>query len=361
MLRQLIANSTTGLSSGAGLALLSAALFGASTPLAKLLLRDLDPWMLAGVLYLGSGLGLIVLKTISAVAGGGLHTESTIQGRGWLWLGSAILAGGVLGPVLLMIGLARSPASAAALLLNLEGVFTALLAWFVFRENFDRRIALGMVVIVAGGIVLTGGGASTAGGILGSLAIVGACLAWAIDNNLTRRVSLTDPVQIAMLKGCVAGSVNVAIALSLGSSWPSLGAFALAGVVGFIGYGVSLVLFVVALRHLGTARTGAYFSVAPFFGGVLAVVALREAITTRLLAAGALMAAGVYLHLTERHAHEHQHEELSHEHSHVHDEHHQHAHHGAEPPGEPHSHWHVHLPLRHSHPHYPDVHHRHTH
>jgi drug/metabolite transporter (DMT)-like permease len=345
--------------SGAGLALLSAVLFGASTPLAKLLLRDIDPWMLAGILYLGSGVGLSGLKLLSAVAGA--RSESRLQGADWLWLGSATLSGGVIGPVLLMAGLASSPATTASLLLNLEGVFTALLAWFVFHENFDRRIALGMVAIVAGGLTLSAGGAPTAGGFFGPLAIAGACLAWAIDNNLTRRISQADPVQIAMLKGSVAGAVNVAIALARGSGGPGTASLALAGIVGFVGYGVSLVLFVIALRHLGTARTGAYFSLAPFFGGVLAVLVLHEAVTARLLVAGALMALGVYLHLTERHEHEHEHEELAHEHRHVHDEHHQHVHDGSEPPGEPHSHWHVHLPMRHSHPHYPDVHHRHTH
>ena len=289
-----------GVFSGAGLALISAALFGASTPLAKLLLRDIDPWMLAGILYLGSGVGLIGLKFLSVASGGG-HSESKLRGTDWLWLGSAILSGGLIGPVLLMVGLARSTAATASLLLNLEGVFTALLAWFVFHENFDRRIALGMAAIVAGGLTLSTGDAPTAGGFFGPLAIAGACLAWAIDNNLTRRISQADPVQIAMLKGSVAGTVNVAIALARGSSGPGPASLALAGVVGFVGYGLSLVLFVVALRNLGTARTGAYFSLAPFFGGVLAVLVLHEAVTARLLVAGALMALGVYLHLTERH------------------------------------------------------------
>jgi len=347
--------------SGAGLALISAALFGASTPLAKLLLRDIDPWMLAGILYLGSGVGLLGLKLLAALAGVGARSESRLRRADWPWLGSAILSGGLIGPVLLMAGLATSSAATASLLLNLEVVFTALLAWFLFRENFDRRIALGMAAIVAGGLTLSAGGAPTAGRLLGPLAIAGACLAWAIDNNLTRRISQADPVQIAMLKGAVAGAVNVAIALARGSSGPGPASLALAGVVGFVGYGLSLVLFVLALRHLGTARTGAYFSLAPFFGGILAVLVLHEAVTARLLVAGALMALGVYLHLTERHEHEHEHEELAHEHRHIHDEHHQHVHDGSEPPGEPHSHWHVHQPMRHSHPHYPDVHHRHTH
>ena len=352
----------TTLRSGAAPALLSAALFGASTPLAKLLLRGIDPWMLAGILYLGSGLGLISLRIVSRTLGGVRGAEARVQGRGWLWLGSAILSGGVVGPVLLMIGLARSAAATAALLLNLEGVFTALLAWFVFRENFDRRIAAGMAAIVAGGLVLAGGGGDPVGSDpVGPIAIAAACLAWAIDNNLTRKVSSTDPVYIAMLKGCVAGAMNVAIARGLQSPWPDPGALAVAGLVGFGGYGVSLVFFVVALRRIGTARTGAYFSLAPFFGGAIAVLVLRDAVTVPLVAAGVLMAVGVWLHLTERHEHAHEHRELGHEHRHAHDEHHQHAHDGSEPPGEPHSHWHVHARVRHHHRHYPDLHHRHDH
>jgi drug/metabolite transporter (DMT)-like permease len=260
-----------------------------------------------------------------------------------------------------MFGLAHAAATTAALLLNLEGVLTALIAWFVFRENFDRRIALGMAAIVSGGVVLTWGGSLILSSVLGLLMIAGACVAWAIDNNLTRKVSQADPVQIALLKGCVAGVVNVAIAFGIGSALPPVGALGAALIVGFAGYGVSLVLFVVALRHIGTARTGAYFSLAPFFGGLVAVLVLREPVTAQVLAAGSLMALGVWLHLTERHEHKHSHEGMAHEHRHVDDEHHQHSHDGTEPPGEPHSHWHVHAPLRHSHVHFPDIHHRHEH
>jgi drug/metabolite transporter (DMT)-like permease len=353
--------SIAALSSGAGLALLSALLFGASTPLAKLLLRGIEPWMLAGLLYLGSGLGLLTVTILARALGMGTRSEAAVRGRAWLWLLLATVSGGVAGPVLLMFGLARTAATTAALLLNLEGVLTALLAWFVFRENFDRRIALGMAAIVAGGIVLTLGGRVILETALGPVMMAGACLAWAADNNLTRKVSQADPVQIALLKGCVAGAVNVGIALWLGSAVPPPGALGAAVVVGFAGYGVSLVLFVMALRHIGTARTGAYFSLAPFFGGLIAVAVLREPVTAQIVAAGILMALGVWLHLTERHEHEHSHEDMAHEHRHVHDEHHQHAHDGTEPPGEPHSHWHVHGGLRHSHPHFPDIHHRHEH
>jgi drug/metabolite transporter (DMT)-like permease len=347
--------------SGAGLALLSALLFGTSTPLAKVLLRNIDPWMLAGLLYLGSGLGLIVVKIGLRSLGSGTGNEAAIRGSGWKWLALAVLSGGIIAPVLLMLGLAHAAASTAALMLNLEGVLTALLAWFVFRENFDRRIALGMAAIVAGGAALTWGGHVTFSTVLGPVLIAGACLAWAIDNNLTRKVSQTDPIQIALLKGCVAGVVNVGIAFGLGSALPPPGVLGAAMVVGFAGYGVSLVLFVVALRHIGTARTGAYFSLAPFFGGLIAVLVLRDPVTIQLVAAGFLMAIGVWLHLTERHEHEHSHEEMTHEHRHVHDQHHQHSHDGSEPPGEPHSHWHVHTKLRHSHAHFPDTHHRHEH
>ncbi|HLF47955.1 MAG TPA: DMT family transporter, partial [Methylomirabilota bacterium] len=213
----------------------------------------------------------------------------------------------------------------------------------------------------AGGLVLTWGGHLILSAVLGPVMIAGACLAWAVDNNLTRKVSQTDPVQIALLKGCVAGVVNVGIALGLGSALPPLGVLGAAVVVGFAGYGVSLVLFVVALRHIGTARTGAYFSLAPFFGGLVAVFVLGEPVTVQIVAAGSLMALGVWLHLTERHEHEHGHEETAHEHRHVHDEHHQHSHDGSEPPGEPHSHWHVHARVTHSHGHFPDIHHRHEH
>ena len=353
--------SAATLVSGAGFALLSALLFGASTPLAKLLLRQSDPWMLAGLLYLGSGLGLAAFVVVAGALRSGAPREAPLRGPDWTWLGLATLAGGVVGPVLLMVGLARTAAATASLLLNLEGVMTALLAWFVFREGFDRRIATGMAAIVAGGVALAWGGGAALGALAGPAAIAGACLGWAIDNNLTRKVSQTDPVRVALVKGLVAGAVNVSIAMGLGSALPPPRVLAAAAIVGFAGYGVSLVLFVVALRHVGAARTGAYFSLAPFFGATLAVVLLRDAVTAQLVAAGALMAIGVWLHLTEHHAHEHEHEAMAHEHRHAHDEHHQHAHDGSEPPGEPHSHWHAHARLRHSHPHFPDIHHQHPH
>lgn len=347
---------TTGLRQPGVAAVLGAALlFGAGTPLAKLLLAQASPWLLAGLLYLGSGLGLGAVRRLRRAPAVQLSRAE------WPWLAGAVLAGGVVGPVLLMLGLTRMPASGASLLLNAEGVFTALLAWLAFRENVDRRIALGMTAIALGAVVLSWPGQARFAGAWPALAVLGACLAWAVDNNLTRKVSLADASWIASVKGLAAGSINLALAFGLGAATlPRAPIVAASLLVGFLAYGVSLTWFVLGLRHLGTARTGAYFSIAPFFGAVLAV-ALGEPVTVPLLLAGALMAVGIWLHLTERHSHEHTHEPLAHEHMHVHDAHHRHRHDPPVPPGTRHSHWHQHEALTHTHPHFPDVHHRHKH
>lgn len=339
------------------MAIAAALLFGVSAPLAKLLLGTATPQLLAGLLYLGSGVGLGVVWLRRRDA----RNEAKLTRRDAPWLAGAIGFGGVLGPLLLMAGLAITPASSASLLLNLEGVFTAALAWFVFHEHFDRRIALGMAFIVAGGAMLSWEGRLDPAGILGPLLVAGATLCWGIDNNLTQKVSAGDPVEIAMLKGLTAGVVNTALALSLGARWPSMPHLLAAGALGFLSYGVSLVLFVLALRQLGTARTGAYFASAPFVGAGVSLIIFRERPTATLLLGASLMALGVWLHLTEHHSHEHRHEAMEHDHLHVHDEHHQHTHGPDDPPGEPHSHPHRHEPLVHTHPHYPDIHHRHGH
>jgi drug/metabolite transporter (DMT)-like permease len=333
-------------------ALGAAFLFGASTPAAKILAGDVHPVLLAGLLYAGSGIGLglwfIATKRRVALRRGDVP-----------WLLGAVVAGGVIGPVLLMTGLAATSAASASLLLNLEGVFTALLAWFVFRENFDRRIALGMALIVGGGALLAFEPGALQGGYLGALAVAAACFAWAIDNNLTRKVSSADPAAIAAIKGIVAGAVNLSIAAMIGAAWPGATKAAAAASVGLLGYGISLVLFVVALRELGAARTGAYFSVAPFVGVAVALLALGEVPGLLFWPAAALMLAGVWLHITEHHEHEHVHEPMEHDHSHVHDAHHRHAHEFAWDGEEPHAHPHRHSKLAHRHPHYPDLHHRH--
>ena len=345
---------------GVLLAIASAALFGASTPFAKLLLGGgVSPWLLAGLLYLGSGLGLTLVH-LARAALGVPAAEAPLRRADLPWLALVVLSGGVVGPLLLMLGLATTAASTSALLLNLEGLATMAIAWLVFRENVDRRLLLGAAAILAGAVVLSWQGGP--GGLtLGALAIAGACLAWGIDNNLTRKLSAADPVQIALIKGLVAGAVNLTLALALGARMPPLDATLGAGLVGLLGYGVSLVMFVLALRHLGAARAGAYFSTAPFIGAGLAIAMFGEPITLQLLAASALMIVGVALHLMEAHEHPHTHEALDHEHRHTHDAHHQHAHVPGDPPGEPHSHPHRHTPLTHTHAHYPDLHHRHEH
>ncbi len=345
--------------SGIMLALISAALFGASTPIAKLLLGAIDPWLLAGLLYLGSGVGLGIVMAIRHMRADA-PTEARLAVSDLPWLAGAVLTGGVLGPVMLMLGLARTEASTAALMLNLEGLATMGIAWLVFRENVNRRLLVGAAAILAGAALLSWQGGPSGFGP-GALAIAAACLAWGIDNNLTRKLSAADPVQIAAVKGLVAGPINLALAFWQGAATPPASIFAGAAVVGFFGYGVSLVLFVLALRHLGTARTGAYFSTAPFVGAVLSVAIFNEPVTLQLAVAAILMAGGVWLHISEAHEHKHIHETIAHDHAHVHDEHHQHAHGPNDPPGEPHAHWHQHLRLIHRHPHYPDLHHRHSH
>jgi drug/metabolite transporter (DMT)-like permease len=343
---------------GVPLALASAVLFGATPPLSKLLLGEMSPFLLAGLLYLGAGVGLAAVEVARRLIARAPSEETAISRTDLPWLAAAIFAGGVVAPVLLMSGLTRTTASSGALLLNLEGLATMAIAWIVFRENVDRRLLVGAAAILAGAVALswTGEGPSSD---LGGLLIAGACLAWGIDNNLTRKVSAADPVPITIWKGMIAGSVNIVVAAMNGATLPGSLPTAFAAVVGFLGVGISLVLFICALRHLGSARTGAYFSLAPFIGAAMAVILLGEAVTVRLGVAALLMAFGLWLHLNERHEHEHGHDEIEHDHLHEHDEHHGHAH--AEPVTGAHGHPHRHAPLIHAHVHYPDLHHRHGH
>lgn len=347
------------LSPGVAAALASAFLFGAGTPLAKWLLDQMSPWMLAGLLYLGSGLGLFMYRVLRGAARPQLNPGEM------RWLAAAVVCGGGIAPVLLMYGLSAMPSSHAALLLNAEAVLTAVLAWVVFKENFDRRIAAGMVAIVLGALLLSWPQpqAAETGSIFELLwpafAVLLACVFWALDNNFTRKVSLADASWIACVKGLAAGITNLSLAFLAGAALPGPGKTAIAMGVGLLAYGVSLALFVVGLRHLGTSRAGAYFSTAPFVGALFSVLFLAEPVTWKLVAAAMLMAFGIWLHLTEHHAHVHTHEVLEHEHAHAHDEHHPHEHAPAVAGG--HSHLHRHEPVTHSHAHYPDAHHRHDH
>jgi drug/metabolite transporter (DMT)-like permease len=341
---------------GVSFALAAALLFGVSTPVAKMLLGQVAPVQLAGLLYLGSGSGLTICWWLRLRFQRGHCQEASLQVLDLPWLAGAILAGGIAGPLLLMVGLSLTPASSASLLLNLEGVFTAVIAWLAFQEHVDFRIALGMAAITAGGLLLSWTGHPELASFWGPGAVIGACLAWGIDNNLTRKIAVGDPLQIAAAKGLIAGAVNLTLAHVAGTDLPPLLTVATSALIGFLSYGVSLTCFVLALRYIGTARTGAYFSIAPFIGATLSIFILGEPLTRPFLVAAGFMGVGLWLHLTERHEHRHKHELLEHDHRHTHDEHHQHGH-----SEEPHSHPHFHPEVLHSHPHYPDIHHRHGH
>lgn len=278
---------------GGLLAIGAALLFGLSTPAAKAIVGDIQPWLLAGLFYLGSGTGLGIVILFG-------HRQGVRLKRADLpWLLATVVFGGALGPVLLMWGLTETTGSAASLMLTLEGVLTAVIACIAFREPFNRRIGLGMVAIFIGAVLLAVRTPSGYAGTLGALGVAGACLSWAIDNNCTSKIADVDALTLASIKGVVAGTTNTALALIAGGTFPDAGLVAASATVGFFGYGLSLVLFVLALREIGAARTGAYFSTAPFIGAVVGIVALHEPLTLGLIGAGVLMGFGVYLHLTE--------------------------------------------------------------
>src|SRR5262245_54320176 len=337
-------------------ALIAAVLFGLSTPLAKVLVGSIHPVVLAGLLYCGAGVGVALLRKLPrSIFGSANAPEAALNRADLPWLAGAIIAGGVVGPILLLVGLTRTEASTASLLLTLEGVATALMAWFIFHESFDRRIATGMLCLALGAMVLSWSGTPTLDSIIGPLAVIGACAAWGLDNNLTRKISLADPLQIVTLKGITAGPINLLLGIAAGGAVPDLMTGLVAIIVGFLCYGVSLALFVLALRHLGSARTAAYFSTAPFFGAVAAIITLHESVTFQLAAAGALMGVGVWLHVTEQHEHEHTHEQQEHTHAHIHDETHQHSHGQNDPAGGTHNNRQTHKTLISSHPHITDI------
>jgi drug/metabolite transporter (DMT)-like permease len=341
------------------LALTAAAFFGASFPLSKLLLRDLGPVGLAGLLYLSSGLGVGALRLALRSARG----EASLQRTDLGWLAGVVLAGGVAGPILLLLGLSRTSAHVSALLANTETVFTMVLAVHFFGDFLVRREVLGAVAVLAGAALVAWAGASQGGAHSwqGPVLLLGAGLAWGLDNNFSQKVSAKDPLQIAAVKGIAAGIVNIALAAATeGLPRLSLSTLGSAFAVGFACYGLSIVFFMTALRHVGAARTSALFATAPGFAIGLSWTLLGEVPGPWTAAGAALMIPGAWLLIRTEHAHAHVHEALEHEHRHVHDDHHQHAHRGDEGP-EPHSHPHRHEPLEHAHPHVADLHHRHRH
>jgi drug/metabolite transporter (DMT)-like permease len=350
-----VANDQT---KGAVCGLGAAALFGVSAPVAKLLLQRAEALPLAALLYLGafgllSALGALPVRSFRE----GREPRLRLADAQWV-LGIAVL-GGMLGPVLMLVGLTRVSGTTGSLLLNLEGPFTIVLAVLVFREHLGRAGIIAVTLILAGALALGVEAGQLRGDVRGVLALAGACLSWGLDNNLVQRLSVRDPVALARAKTAIAGVGNVVLALVMHSRWPStavvLGALAL----GAMSYGLSILLDVYALRYVGAAREAAYFATAPFVGAIVAVPLLGERPGALQVGAAGLLVAGVFFLLRERHGHVHRHEALEHEHLHVHDEHHRHEHEG--PVTEPHSHLHRHAPLTHDHAHVSDLHHRHPH
>jgi drug/metabolite transporter (DMT)-like permease len=343
---------------GAACGLGAALLFGASTPLSKLLLAEAEPLLLAALLYLGAAVALTLASPFARSAAS-LGAEARIRRADAPALTAITLLGGVAGPLLMLEGLARISALAGSLLLNLEAPFTMILAVVLFREHLGLRATLGGACVVVGAALLGYRPGELGGELIGCISIAAACLCWALDNNLSQQVSLRSPLAIARVKCAGAAACMLAIAFALGTAVPRPMYVVIALLVGAASYGVSLALDMYALRLLGAAREAAYFAAAPFMGAVLALPIAGDLPTAGDLGVAAIMGAGIALLLIERHSHEHAHAPLEHEHLHVHDEHHLHAHEGAI--AEPHSHAHRHVCVTHRHPHVSDLHHRHRH
>lgn len=339
-------------------ALVAALFFGCIAPGSKFLSPNLPPQSMAGLLYFFAGVGLFAILVKQK-----LSSFSKVQGKDYKWFLLATLFGGILGPAFLTYGISRISGSTASLLLNLEAVLTSLIAWFIFKEHFEKKIVYGMILIILGCLTLSLNSDASAGTdtLLGFSLISLACLSWGIDNNVTRSISHLDPVLIASFKGLIAGSANLFLGYLIGErlSWNIQ--ILQVGILGFLGIGISLVAFIVSLGSIGTARTGAIFSTAPFIGSLLSIIFLKESLSVPFAIALVLMSGGIWLHLSEDHQHEHTHTELSHSHEHVHDEHHQHEHSASDSVGEPHNHHHIHIQLTHKHSHFPDIHHQHEH
>jgi len=342
-------------------AILAATLFGLSTPFAKLLVGDIPPVALAGLLYLGAFLGLgfyVMLRRI--VSGQRVSSSSALQRADLPWLAGAILSGGILAPISLMVGLTLISGFSASLLLNMEGVATAIIATMLFKESLGRRLVIALVCVTTAGVLLSWDPSQGEWNIVGFTLLVLAGFGWGLDNNLTRNICGRDPVQIALAKGGVAGSASLAIAIALGSSIPIDSQIVWALILGALSYGASLVFFVLALQGLGSSRTGVFYSLGPFVGAIVSIVVLRESLGWVVLPAFVLMALGVLALVYERHSHKHEHEDITHTHIHSHgDSSHDHGH--TEPVRGPHNHEHTHKAAVHDHVHWPDIHHRHTH
>ncbi|MDD2715763.1 MAG: DMT family transporter [Candidatus Wallbacteria bacterium] len=344
-------------------ALLAAALFGASAPLSKLLLGEVDTILLAALLYLGCGIGVLIFKLIRGIAIPKQEIEAGLSAKDLPWLLGSILAGGVAAPIILMYSLKSTPAATASLLLNFECVATSILAFLIFHEAVGSRIWAGLFLITLSGILLTLNFSGEWGFSPGALGIIIACSLWGLDNNFTRNISAKDPLLTVIWKGLAAGSTSMVIYLAAaGFKMPQIGMIACSLTLGFLSYGFSIILFILALRNLGAARTSAVFGIAPFAGALISFALFNDPLNLLFWVSLPVMLAGTYMLLLESHGHSHHHKWMSHDHRHRHDDgHHDHQHEGVETGDLEHSHQHQHSENEHSHPHTPDDHHRHEH
>lgn len=343
------------------LAIMAAILFGASAPAAKLLVGEVQPVMLAALLYLGCGLGLFIFRLIQNFVAKPVPKEAGLAPQDLPWLLGAIMAGGVAAPIILMFSLRSTPAATASLLLNFETVATSVIAVLVFKEALGKRFWVAVALITLASVILTWDTQGAWGLSIGAAGVLLACTFWGLDNNFTRNISAKDPLSIVTVKGIAAGSVSLGIAMFTGGgNLPQVNMVLAALLLGFFSYGISIVLFIIAMRSLGAARTSGFFSSAPFAGAVISLLLFREWPGVTFLISLPIMLAGTALILWEDHLHLHQHVRIEHEHRHTHDDRHHNHTHNNDGIGE-HSHWHVHEELEHQHPHTPDIHHRHAH
>jgi len=333
-------------------ALLAASFFGASAPLSKLLLVDVSPVLMAAFLYLGSGTGISLVKLSQRLALS--QREAGIKAPDVRWLAGAIISGGILAPIILMISLRNTPASTASLLLNFEGVGTTLIALFFFRESISRRALAAISGITLASILLSTDFQSGLGFSVGALGVILACVLWGVDNNFTRNISAKDPLTIVAWKGLVAGTFSLFLGVLLGQQLPPLITMIGILLLGFVSYGLSTMLFIYSMRGLGAARTSALYGTAPLAGVLLSFIIFRDPITLPFIFAAALMATGALMLANEEHAHFHIHMPVVHEHRHRHDEFHEH-----DLADIAHAHEHEHPLTEHEHDHTPDIHHRH--
>lgn len=346
---------------GAGYGLGAAAFFGLGLPLAKLLLPETTPILLAGLLYCGAGLGLLLFERMFYMGSLASKLEAKVGSSDRWLLAGIIIAGGIVGPTFMLWGLNRTTGVLGSLLLNLEAPFTIVLAVTLFREHLGGVEAMGAFLIILAAVFLHYRPDELRMDTWGFLAIACACFAWALDNNLSQRVSFRDPIVVTRIKALGAGICTLIIALSAGQTLPRLSIIMAALLLGFFSYGMSLVLDMQALRLHGAAREAGYFATAPFIGAAAAVLILGEHWGLSETVATIIMGMGVLLLVQAHHSHPHLHEEVEHEHIHVHTDHHDHPHEKIQEIREPHAHTHRHLPLAHDHPHVSEAHHRHEH